>query len=444
MVDMVERIPRLLKSIFGVIANQTARDVGFIQRERCFSGSDFVCTLAFGWLAAPDAAIEALADDLGISGPALQQRLTESGAKFLWTILEKAVAALVSSRVARIPILSKFEGVYAEDCSSIILPPELAELFPGCGCHDEHSAKSALKLFACYELKTGTLQQLATAKAPGTDVAVARLYAPELPRGSLRLRDMGFFDRQLLAEDTANGLYWISRLPACLTVQPEGGKSMQVSEYLLSQPSSVRTIDTWLCVGKQDKSNEPLRCRFLAVRCPSDVAAERRRKVQEAARRRGKQASQRQLILCDWTVMITNVPEDMISLEEAWELYCTRWQIELLFKRWKSLGKVQIATGLKPNRALIELYAKLLGMLVAHWFTLTRGGPLEGFSLSKAIKKVQGLAKGIAEALALDCPELLEALVAKIAKLIARIPKQKRRKKRPSTRQRLFKSRLKT
>lgn len=444
MVATVERIPRLLKSIFGVIANQVARDVGFIQRERCFSGSDFICTLVFGWLAAPETSIEALADDLGISGSALQQRLVESGTKFLWTILEKSVEVLVASRVARIPILSKFDGVYTEDCSSINLPPELADLFPGCGCHDEQYGKSALKLFACYELKTGTLQQLATAKAPGTDVAVARQCAPELPRGSLRLRDMGFFDRQLLSADTAKGVYWISRLPVCLTVQPDDEKSMPVSEFLRTQSSSVRTVDTWLCVGKRDKSNEPLRCRFLAVRCPLEIAAERRRKAQEAARRRGKQATQRQLILCDWTVMITNVPEDMISLEEAWELYCTRWQIELLFKRWKSLGKIQIATDLKPERVLIELYAKLLGMLVAHWFTLTRGGPLEGFSLTKAIKKVQGLAKGLAEALALDCPELLEALVAKIAKHIARIPKQTRRKKRPSTRQRLFKSRLKT
>ena len=79
-------------------------------------------------------------------------------------------------------------------------------------------------------------------------------------------------------------------------------------------------------------------------------------------------------------------------------------------------------------------------MLVAHWFTLLRGGPLEGFSLTKAIQKIQNHAERLAEVL--FCPALLAKLIARIAKLIAKIPKQQRRTKHPSTRQRLFKSRL--
>ena len=76
-----------------------------------------------------------------------------------------------------------------------------------------------------------------------------------------------------------------------------------------------------------------------------------------------------------------------------------RWQIELLFKRWKGLGGLQVSTKMKPGRVLCELYAKLLGMLVAHWFTFIRGGPLEGFSLTKAIRKIQQLAGRLVDAL---------------------------------------------
>jgi hypothetical protein len=255
---------------------------------------------------------------------------------------------------------------------------------------------------------------------------------------------MGFFDRQLLAQDDAAGVFWISRLPSCLTVQPEGGSFLPVSEFLKSQPGHVRSLDCWLSVGQQGKKSQPLKCRFIAERCPQEVAARRRQKVHETARRKGKTASQRQLTLCDWTVMITNVPEEKLSIPEAWELYCTRWQIELLFKRWKSLGRIQVCTQWKGDRVLCELYAKLLGMLVAHWFTLIRGGPLAGFSLTKAINKIKRFAERLAEALGLGCSELLVQLVARIAKLIARLPKQRPRKKHPSTRQRLFKPRLKT
>lgn len=437
---IVERIPQLLQAIFGSTATQTARATKFIQRERGFTGADFVRVLTFGWLACPQTSIESLAAELGISGPGLQQRLGAPASDFLWLMLQAAVEQLLASRPPQIPLLTKFHGVYAEDCSTISLPEELADLFPGCGGNDEHSGKSALRLFACYELQTGKLQTLATAGGRGSDSVIARQHAPRLPRGALRLRDMGFFDRQLLADDDAAGVYWISRLPAGLTVRTEGQASISVSEFLAQQASTVRQIDCRLWVGQTEKKGQALSCRFLAVRCPADVAAQRRRKVHETARRKGRTASQRQLILCDWTVLITNVPEDLLSFAEAWELYCCRWQIELLFKRWKSLGRIQTSTTLKPYRVLCELYAKLLGMLVAHWFTLIRGGPLEGFSLTKVIQYIQRQADRLADVL--DHGELLTQQTAKIATWIERLQKQQRRTKRPSTRQRLFHPRV--
>jgi Transposase DDE domain len=442
MAGIVERIPQVLQAIFGSDADKLARTSGFIQRERGFSGSDFVRALVFGWLARPRAAIESLADRLGISGSGLQQRLTKPASEFLRQVLMKAVETLLASRPVPIPLLAKFNGVYVEDCTTISLPPELAGEFPGCGGSDENSGKAALRLFTSYELKSGKLQQLATADGRGSDSVVARNHAPDLPRGALRIRDMGFFDRQLLAKDTAAGIFWISRLPAGLTVRTSEGSSVQVSEFLAHQPASVRTLDCWLWVGQAEKNGEPLWCRFLATRCAPEVAARRRQKVHETARRKGRTASQRQLAMCDWTVMITNMPEEFLTFAEAWELYCSRWQIELLFKRWKGLGGIQISTKMKPQRVLCELYAKLLGMLVAHWFTLIRGGPLAGFSLTKAIQKVQEMAGRLADAL--RWPERLDEVIAEIAAAIFRIPKQQRRKKRPSTRQRLFRPRFKT
>ena len=350
---------------------------------------------------------------------------------------------LAASRVVTIPWLSQFNGVSAEDCSTIGLPTEMADQFPGCGCHDGQSGKAALRLFVCYELKAGTLPQLAVAQARGIDAVVAQQPAPALRAGALRLRDMGFFDRQLPAQDTAAGVFWISRLPASLTVHPEGSSSHPVSEFLERQPAHVDRLDVELLVGQQGTKSPPLKCRFIAVRCPPEVAARRRQKVHETARRQGKTASQRQLILCDWTVLITNVPESKLSIRDAWELYCSRWQIELLFQRWKSLGGIQVSKNWKAERVLCELYAKLLGMLVAHWFTLIRGGPLAGFSLTKAIHKIQHFAHCLAEVLATGGSELLAQLVVRIGKVIERLPPQQQRTKPPSTRQRLFRPKLK-
>lgn len=440
MAGIVERIPPVLQAIFGKVADDKARKCGFIQRQRGFSGAQFVRALVFGWLARPKASIESLAETLGISGSALQQRLTAAAVECLRLVLCEAVQMLMGGRSARIPLLAKFNGVYVEDCSTISLPAALAGQFPGCGNGDGESGQAALRLFASYELKTGTLRHLVAAQGRGADAVIAQDHAPSLPRGSLRIRDMGFFDRRLFAEDVAAGIFWISRVPAGLTLRTDDGPSQPVHEFLTEQPAEVRRIDCWLWIGGTDNGGQPLWCRFLAFRCPTEVAARRRQKVHETARRKGRTASQRQLAMCDWTVLITNVPAEMLTLEQAWELYCSRWQIELLFKRWKSLGGIQISTELKPERVLCELYAKLLGMLVAHWFTLIRGGPLEGFSVTKAIQRIQDRASRLADAL--RHPDRLPELIDEIRTIIQRLPRQPRRKKTPSTRQRLFYSRL--
>ena len=89
---------------------------------------------------------------------------------------------------------------------------------------------------------------------------------------------------------------------------------------------------------------------------------------------------------------------------------------------------------------MCEAYAKLLGMLVQHWGTLLRGGPLCGISLVRAARRVKRLALQIAAALSdrVGLRRVLEKLQAQLR----RLPQRGRRKKDPSTRQLLFVPRI--
>ncbi|MCA7010101.1 transposase, partial [Wolbachia endosymbiont of Tribolium confusum] len=69
--------------------------------------------------------------------------------------------------------------------------------------------------------------------------------------------------------------------------------------------------------------------------------------------------------LLNWSIFITNVPEDKISAEQVLTIYRTRWQIELLFKLYKSHTRLDKLKG-KPYRVLCELYAKLCAILIFH------------------------------------------------------------------------------
>jgi len=44
-----------------------------------------------------------------------------------------------------------------------------------------------------------------------------------------------------------------------------------------------------------------------------------------------------------------------------------RWQMELLYKLWKSDGLIDEWRTENPWRVLCELYAKLIGLLIQHW-----------------------------------------------------------------------------
>jgi hypothetical protein len=79
-------------------------------------------------------------------------------------------------------------------------------------------------------------------------------------------------------------------------------------------------------------SQRPLRVRMLVQRVPQEVADQRRRRLRKAARDKGQTPSAAALALADWTVLLTNVPQELLSLEEALVLAKVRWQIELIFK----------------------------------------------------------------------------------------------------------------
>jgi len=186
-----------------------------------------------------------------------------------------------------------------------------------------------------------------------------------------------------------------------------------------------------------------LSCRLVAFRCPAAIVQKRRERLHKHAREKGRKVSANQWALCAWTVFITNVPADRLRPEEVWVLYRVRWQIEFLFKTWKSHGGLGQSSGSKPYRVLCEVYAKLIGLILRHWLVLLRGGPLAGFSMVKAVRTVRQAAGPLARAIREG--RSLQVIVTVIEALqirLHRLPRRTRRKSNPSARQLLYYPRL--
>ncbi len=132
-----------------------------------------------------------------------------------------------------------------------------------------------------------------------------------------------------------------------------------------------------------------LAARLVAVRVPEAVVARRHRQLKEAARKHQQPVSAERWALAGWTLFVTHVPVEQLSVAEVLVVARVRWQIELLFQLWKSQGQVDPSRSAKPGRILCEVYAKLLAMVIQHWLVLTATWAAPDRSLVKAAQTIR-------------------------------------------------------
>ncbi len=427
----VAQVAGAMQTVLTSVADRAARTTGFVQRTSKLTGALFSQTLVFGWLADPDATLEELtqtAATLGvvISPQGLDQRFTRQAADCLKQILDAAVETVIRAQSVAVPILQRFNGVFVQDSSIISLPAALAEVWQGSG---GSASPAALKLQVRLDYAHGTLQGPILQDGRAQDRNAPTQTLP-LPEGALRLADLGFFGLNVLADLTAQAVFWLSRLRAGIVVFDAADQRWDQLSLLQAQATS--RMDLAVTLGVRDR----LAARLLAVRVPQEVADQRRRRLHDDARHKGQMVSHTRLALADWTVLVTNVPVDRLSLDEALVLARVRWQIELIFKLWKDHGHVDQSRSEKPWRILCEVYAKLLAMVVQHWILLVSCWHRPDRSLTKAARTVQAHALTLASAFA--CPSRLEEAIVILQSCLAVGCRINKRKTMPHTYQLLL------
>lgn len=96
-------------------------------------------------------------------------------------------------------------------------------------------------------------------------------------------------------------------------------------------------------------------------RLPKAQAEKARRTLRRNAQRRQYTVSQEALTLAGWMFVLTTLPPHVVNTETIMSLYRTRWQIELVFKRLKSLLSLsELRAKLGSPLAEVYLYGKLL------------------------------------------------------------------------------------
>ncbi len=337
--QIVGKVAATMQQVFGPQLNELGQTTGAIQRVRKFTGTSLLQMLVLTLLRKPNAKIadfQSTAAQLGldVTTTAIEHRFTPQLVTFLRSALEQIVTRAMTAASQPVNLLKQFTSIRIGDSSTLAVPEELADQFPGCG-GKSGSGQAALKIHLLWDFLIGSILQLRI--TPGRHSDATNPIAQEVPpAGSLSLFDLGYFALERFAKIAEAGAFWISRLQHGTLVFDAAGHPLTLLQYLRQQ-TGPGPIDVSVLLGVTHR----LPCRLIALRVPQEVADRRRQKVHEKAQKHGRTPSRDYLQWQDWTIFVTNCQAEMLSWQAVVVLYRARWQIELLFKLWKSHNRLE-------------------------------------------------------------------------------------------------------
>lgn len=176
--------------------------------------------------------------------------------------------------------------------------------------------------------------------------------------GDLVLADRGFCAPAGIAELNHQGAAVIVRWrSSSLPLLDESGRAFELLAALreLAEPGAGGAWAVWI-----DTPRGRVAGRVCAMR--KSAAAERRtlNRIHRKAQQGGPQPQPKTLGYAAFVIVFTTLPEAELTAPQVLEWYRLRWQIELVFKRWKSLARLGHLPKHDDDSARAWLYGKLL------------------------------------------------------------------------------------
>ena len=338
-----------------------ARETGFVQRRSRLGGRGFLKAIVFGFMEQPKASLNQLAEvcqdgAVQISPQGIDQRINSQSVVFLQRVFSYALQVFQNEVALPLAILKHFSAIYVVDSSVKRLPDEMQAKYAGCG---GDGPKASLKLQVMFDFLRGNFHQVAVQAGRSADQAY-RDYLLQLAPGSLTIVDLGYFCLDAFQTIIARQAYFLCRYLYPTALLTPNGERMDLCSWLRDEKGNA--LDVTIALGCQSRHHLP--CRLIALRVLPSVAEQRRRKATERARIHGTVPTREYLFLLGWTLFLTNIPAQWLSLTQVALLYRVRWQIELIFKLWKSDCGLNAIGPWRSERILTELYAKLIGALL--------------------------------------------------------------------------------
>ena len=342
-----------------------ARKSGLILRQsHKFSASGFLLALLRS-VTKGDASLNQLAMQLGtfqsgaMSRQAMHKRFSSASTAFLLGVYQRLLKEKSRSAfegLGEVP----FKRVLVEDSTIISMAKSNAGHFPNNG--NGRTATAGCKCLLLTDLLSGDVLSSDLHNARNSDQALAQKILDHCRKGDLIVRDMGFFNLEALHLIDAREAFWISRLPASVSLITQDGTELR---DLLKRTRGNR-IDIDVLIGRAPRRR--VLCRLVATRLDVADTEKHRRMRKREAKKRGATASKEGLLRDGWRLLITNLPSGSMAAKRLNDIYALRWSIEIQFRSLKQ--SCQISRALTHKSDFFHLEALVLTALLYQLLTL--------------------------------------------------------------------------
>jgi hypothetical protein len=121
-------------------------------------------------------------------------------------------------------------------------------------------------------------------------------------------------------------------------------------------------IGDWAVNFEHNKRTYPMR--LIAIHKTDEAAEAERSRIRHEAKRKGRKPHPHSLKAAQFVYVLTDLNADVLPAAEALDLYRLRWQIEIFFKRLKSLMHLGKLRAKDERMVRAYLYAKILAALI--------------------------------------------------------------------------------
>lgn len=368
--QLLKNINVEIQSFFSVEElDQLARDSAFVQRETTskLTGSIFFNLIIFNNEKLKEQSLEGACIELNhasgikLKKQSLHDRFNEKALLFLKKAFEKLFQQQLS-RDLQSTKYSNFNRILIKDSICFQLDPALAAVYPGSG---GAGSKAAIRLQFEYDLCSGTINDLSINPFIKQDGVNSKATLNLTREGDLIIRDLAYMSLDVLKKLTIKGASFLCRPGTRTTIyETKDGEYQKLNFKKIRcymKKNNISMLEKNVSIGHKEK----LSVRLILHLLPDQEVERRKRQsiTKRKKKNRGKHTNEYKERLF-FNLFITDTTDETIPARHVWPLYRLRWQIELVFKIWKSICHIDKIKRVKKHRFECYLYGRLIFILL--------------------------------------------------------------------------------